>query len=193
MIRRPPRSTLFPYTTLFRSPPAYPLAPTGRRSCAANFFFAQVSSTPPVQTPESVGPRVKDSRPRAGLNVFEERGTNMKRLFFRTTTAVLTFVLGVGVASAMLKGSAGEPAPQPIVEWPAPDKPSDGGKTLEMVFVLDTTGSMGGLIDGAKQRIWGIINEVQQSPARPSVRVGLVACRDRGDAYVTQILPVTKI
>src|SRR5258708_124252 len=24
MIRRPPRSTLFPYTTLFRSPPAHP-------------------------------------------------------------------------------------------------------------------------------------------------------------------------
>src|SRR2546425_4220466 len=44
MIRRPPRSTLFPYTTLFRSalavPPATPRAPpsgrTGRRpsSCA---------------------------------------------------------------------------------------------------------------------------------------------------------------
>src|SRR5687767_15351379 len=27
MIRRPPRSTLFPYTTLFRSPPARPGAP----------------------------------------------------------------------------------------------------------------------------------------------------------------------
>src|SRR5256885_2439017 len=27
MIRRPPRSTLFPYTTLFRSPPAVPDAP----------------------------------------------------------------------------------------------------------------------------------------------------------------------
>src|SRR5258708_21415597 len=26
MIRRPPRSTLFPYTTLFRSPPVAPLA-----------------------------------------------------------------------------------------------------------------------------------------------------------------------
>src|SRR3712207_7855580 len=25
MIRRPPRSTLFPYTTLFRSPPLHPL------------------------------------------------------------------------------------------------------------------------------------------------------------------------
>src|SRR5687768_17691859 len=30
MIRRPPRSTLFPYTTLFRSPPAnWSLAPSG--------------------------------------------------------------------------------------------------------------------------------------------------------------------
>src|SRR2546427_3362820 len=28
MIRRPPRSTLFPYTTLFRSPPAVPTEPS---------------------------------------------------------------------------------------------------------------------------------------------------------------------
>src|SRR5256885_11614153 len=31
MIRRPPRSTLFPYTTLFRSPPL----PTASRCCSA--------------------------------------------------------------------------------------------------------------------------------------------------------------
>jgi uncharacterized protein YegL len=111
----------------------------------------------------------------------------MKRLFFRTTTAVLTFVVGVGAASAMLRGYANDPRPQP----PVIEKPSDGGKTLEMVFVLDTTGSMGGLIDGAKQRVWGIINEVMQTPSHPSVRVGLVAYRDHGDQYVTQILPVT--
>src|SRR5258705_4289735 len=30
MIRRPPRSTLFPYTTLFRSPPAPPPPPPNR-------------------------------------------------------------------------------------------------------------------------------------------------------------------
>src|SRR2546425_5838283 len=30
MIRRPPRSTLFPYTTLFRSPSAAPYAPRRR-------------------------------------------------------------------------------------------------------------------------------------------------------------------
>jgi len=64
--------------------------------------------------------------------------------------------------------------------------------TLEMVFVLDTTGSMGGLIDGAKQRIWGIINEVMQKPSKPRVRVGLVAYRDVGDEYVTKTLTLTE-
>src|SRR5258707_2269703 len=34
MIRRPPRSTLFPYTTLFRSRRARPLHPTGERLAA---------------------------------------------------------------------------------------------------------------------------------------------------------------
>jgi Mg-chelatase subunit ChlD len=68
----------------------------------------------------------------------------------------------------------------------------DTRDTLEMVFVLDTTGSMGGLIEGAKQRIWGIINEVMQKPSRPRVRVGLVAYRDIGDEYVTKVLPITE-
>ena len=68
----------------------------------------------------------------------------------------------------------------------------DTRDTLEIVFVLDTTGSMGGLIDGAKQRIWGIINEVMQKPSKPRVRVGLVAYRDNGDEYVTKLLPITE-
>ena len=72
---------------------------------------------------------------------------------------------------------------------PINDKSRD---TLELVFVLDTTGSMGGLIDGAKQRIWGIINEVMQKPSKPRVRVGLVAYRDIGDEYVTKLLPITE-
>ncbi len=36
--------------------------------------------------------------------------------------------------------------------------------TIEMAFVLDTTGSMGGLIDAAKQKVWSIINRVMQCP-----------------------------
>lgn len=69
-------------------------------------------------------------------------------------------------------------------------KPSDK-KTLEMVFVLDTTGSMGGLIEGAKQKIWSIVNDVMQRKDRPNVKIGLVAYRDNGDEYVTKITELT--
>lgn len=64
-------------------------------------------------------------------------------------------------------------------------------KTLEMVFVLDTTGSMGGLIEGAKQKIWSIVNDVMQRKDRPGVKIGLVAYRDIGDRYVTQVTGLT--
>jgi Mg-chelatase subunit ChlD len=109
----------------------------------------------------------------------------MRRIFFSTPTALLTFVLGVGIALALARMPAsGQPQP------PTPPE-TDGQKTLEMVFVIDTTGSMGGLIEGAKQRVWGIINEVMRTPVHPAVRVGLVAYRDHGDQYVTQVLPLT--
>jgi hypothetical protein len=58
---------------------------------------------------------------------------------------------------------------------------------LEVCFVLDTTGSMGGLIEGAKQKIWSIANEMIAAKPTPDIRVGLVAYRDRGDKYVTRV------
>ncbi|HEX3559598.1 MAG TPA: vWA domain-containing protein [Pyrinomonadaceae bacterium] len=106
----------------------------------------------------------------------------MRRNFFSIPAAILTFVLGVGTVMALVR--------TPAADQPPPPKTSDE-KTLEMVFVIDTTGSMGGLIEGAKQRVWGVINEVMRTPAHPAVRVGLVAYRDHGDQYVTQVLPLT--
>ncbi len=78
-----------------------------------------------------------------------------------------------------------------LVAQTAPPRPGATRPTLEMVFVLDTTGSMGGLLDGAKARIWGIVNEVMATPSRPRVKIGLVAYRDHGDQYVTQVSPLT--
>lgn len=77
-----------------------------------------------------------------------------------------------------------------MAQAPVPRAP-DAKPRLEMVFVLDTTGSMGGLIEGARQKIWGIVNDVLKTPHPPSVRVGLVAYRDHGDDYVTKVLPIT--
>lgn len=62
---------------------------------------------------------------------------------------------------------------------------------VEIVFAIDTTGSMGGLIDGAKRKIWAIANEVARAQQKPEVKIGLVAFRDRGDAYVTRAVPMT--
>jgi hypothetical protein len=61
----------------------------------------------------------------------------------------------------------------------------------DVVFVLDTTGSMGGLLEGAKKKIWSIANEVLKGSPKPELRVGLVAYRDKGDAYVTQVTDLT--
>jgi Mg-chelatase subunit ChlD len=62
---------------------------------------------------------------------------------------------------------------------------------VEVVFCLDTTGSMGGLIEGAKQKIWSISNQIVGGKPGPMLKVGLVAYRDRGDKYVTQIHDLT--
>ncbi len=60
-------------------------------------------------------------------------------------------------------------------------------KTVEVCFVLDTTGSMSGLIEGAKQKIWSIANQIAQRQDSPKIRFSLVGYRDKGDTYVTQL------
>jgi len=57
---------------------------------------------------------------------------------------------------------------------------------IDVAFCLDTTGSMSGLLEGAKQKIWTIVNTVASAQPKPVLRIALVAYRDRGDAYVTQ-------
>jgi uncharacterized protein YegL len=67
-----------------------------------------------------------------------------------------------------------------------------GAKRVEVVFVLDTTGSMGGLIHAAKEKIWSIASTLAQAQQVPEISIGLVAYRDRGDAYVTQVVDLNR-
>lgn len=62
---------------------------------------------------------------------------------------------------------------------------------IEVVFALDTTGSMDQLIEGAKRKIWAIADELASAEPQPELSIGLVAYRDRGDAYVTQHYPLS--
>jgi len=58
---------------------------------------------------------------------------------------------------------------------------------IEVMFVLDTTGSMGGMIAAAKEKIWSIANTLASADPAPDIKMGLVGYRDRGDQYVTMV------
>src|SRR5437016_13311503 len=72
-----------------------------------------------------------------------------------------------------------------------PEVPKPTAPKVEVVFCLDTTGSMGGLIDGAKQKIWAICNQIAGGKPTPDLKVGLVAYKDRGDTYVTKVFDLS--
>jgi uncharacterized protein YegL len=76
--------------------------------------------------------------------------------------------------------------PQAIFAGSAQAKP-----TVEVAFVLDTTGSMSGLIEGAKRKIWSIATTILDSNPDADIRMGLVAYRDIGDEYVTRSFELT--
>ena len=70
--------------------------------------------------------------------------------------------------------------------------PQQGQKAVvDLAFCVDTTGSMSGLIEGAKAKIWSIVNMVASGNPRPTLRIGLVAYRDLNDSYVTRVFDFT--
>ncbi len=72
----------------------------------------------------------------------------------------------------------------------APSRITDHA-SIDVVFVLDSTGSMGGLIDAAKRKIWSIANVIAGARPTPELRLGLLTYRDRGDSYVTRWSPLS--
>lgn len=86
-----------------------------------------------------------------------------------------------------VKGVLSSPAGDPIAPHrPALLQPAQQN-LVEVVFVVDTTGSMGGLLHAAKENIWSIASTMANARGNTSIRMGLVAFRDRGDRYVTRV------
>ena len=65
-------------------------------------------------------------------------------------------------------------------------------REVQVVFCIDTTGSMGGLLRGAQDKTWSICNQAAGGKPVPTLEVGLVAYRDRGDEYVTKITDLSR-
>jgi len=73
----------------------------------------------------------------------------------------------------------------------AKESPNENKPRIEVCFVLDTTASMAGLIEGAKQKIWAIANEMISAKPTPELKLGLIGYRDRGDEYVVKSFQLT--
>ena len=53
---------------------------------------------------------------------------------------------------------------------------------IDMVIALDTSGSMSGLINSARQKLWDIVNEAARARPAPVLRVGLVTFGSQGSS-----------
>jgi Mg-chelatase subunit ChlD len=57
---------------------------------------------------------------------------------------------------------------------------------LDLVFLVDATGSMGDEIAKLKSSMRAMSQQISQLPGQPDICYGLVAYRDRGDAFLTR-------
>ena len=61
---------------------------------------------------------------------------------------------------------------------------------IQVVFLLDATGSMSGLIGTAKEKIWSIAGSFTQTVPTPKIEIGMIFYRDRGDEFITKQIPM---
>src|SRR3954447_24218125 len=115
----------------------------------------------------------------------DERIMNKRTINKRTWASFLACAILTSGALAQIAPPATEPSV--ISSAVAIAQP----RSIEVCFVLDTTGSMGGLIDGAKRKIWSIANSIVAAEKGAHVRFALVPYRDRGDEYVTKVFDLT--
>ena len=98
-------------------------------------------------------------------------------------------VLSLGLillASALAMAADGQapvtqPATQPTSARTATDtQPANQMRQVDLAICLDTSGSMEGLIDSAKQKLWAVVNELATAKPRPALRVALYQYGNNG-------------
>lgn len=106
---------------------------------------------------------------------------------------VRTLILAAGLAA--IPAAYAQEAAQPAVAAVAAAKDTP---TIQLAILLDTSGSMSGLIDQAKTQIWSIVNQMTRARidgVRPQLRVALYEygkdTLSASEQFVRQILPLT--
>ncbi len=89
----------------------------------------------------------------------------------RIALPLLALLLALPVAARAEEDATPAPAPAPA---PAP-------KGVDLVLCLDTSGSMQGLIDAARQKLWSVVSELATAKPMPDLRVALLTYGSPGN------------
>ena len=71
------------------------------------------------------------------------------------------------------------------------DQAREAGVNLDILFLIDTTGSMGDEIAQLKENIQAISAQIDAMPGQPNVRFGMTVYRDQGDSYLSRTFDFT--
>lgn len=97
----------------------------------------------------------------------------------RRTAVISVFTAGIILLGAAVQGGI------------VPEEDAIPPPRIEVVFMLDTTWSMSGLINAAQEKIWAIASTLSHAEPAPEIAIGLVGYRDQGDQYITRLTPLS--
>lgn len=90
-------------------------------------------------------------------------------------------LLGAGVLSLLAVAAVlprvGPRSPSPTASQRAE---AQAPQDIDLVLAIDTSSSMDGLIDGARQQLWEIVGQLGKRSPRPNLRVGLISYGNTG-------------
>ncbi len=81
---------------------------------------------------------------------------------------------------------------EPATPQPAPPPVALVGPRIDVVFVIDATGSMADEIDVVKEHLQTMMSRIRSGRPAPRVRFGLVAYRDHGDEFLNRVFDLAE-
>lgn len=149
-----------------------------------------------VAAPSAEAVSVKEKVPEASLEAEETEplsrrpadvAVEMKRI---SSTPPTTFELTPRLPAVPNHTAGSDPYPQELLAYAA----SKGIGELDLVFLIDETGSMGSYIEKVKARLLELIAALKAAPLCRSVRIGLVSYRDhppQDNTFASRVVPLT--
>lgn len=120
-----------------------------------------------------------DSDPRPSHKVYAQSQRNIQPTISASgllprlvLTSLAVCLLSNPLSAAAL--SPPDPNTQQQIAKPAQEQTLTSAPSVDLVLALDISGSMSGLIDSAKQRLWDVVNELGQAQPSPNLRVAIV-------------------